>query len=77
MVQILKMMGKADIIIPFHEQVTGKSTTRIAVSKLYTFLVNLFNGYSIHYYNGCAVHLRYNVLRWHSYVLTDSASKRT
>ena len=67
MVQILKMMGKADIIIPFHEQLTGKSTTRIAVSKLYTFLVNLFSGYSIHYYNGCALHLRYNVLRWHSY----------
>lgn len=67
MVQILKMMGKADIIIPFHEQLTGKSFIRIAVSKLYTFLVNLFSGYSIHYYNGCAVHLRYNVLRWHSY----------
>jgi len=67
MVQILKMMGKADIIIPFHERLTGKSTTQIAVSKLYTFLANLFSGYSIHYYNGCAVHLRYNVLRWHSY----------
>ena len=67
MVQILKMMGKADIIIPFHEQLTGKSLIRIAVSKLYTFLVNLFSGNSIHYYNGCAVHLRYNVLRWHSY----------
>src|ERR1700704_3206883 len=67
MVQILKMMGKADIIIPFHEQLTGKSFIRIAVSKLYTFLVNLFSGNSIRYYNGCAVHLRYNVLRWHSY----------
>lgn len=67
MTQILKMMGKADIIIPFHEQLTGKSFSRVAVSKLYTFLVNLLSGYSIKYYNGCAVHLRYNVLRWHSY----------
>jgi glycosyltransferase involved in cell wall biosynthesis len=67
MVQILNMMGKADIIIPYHEELTGKSFIRIAVSKLYTFLVNLLSGYSIHYYNGCAVHLRYNVLRWHSY----------
>ena len=67
MVQILKMIGKADIIIPFHEQLTGKSFSRVAVSKLYTFLVNLLSGYSINYYNGCAVHLRYNVLRWHSY----------
>lgn len=66
-VRILKMMGKADIIIPFHEQLTGKSFIRVAVSKLYTFLVNLLSGYSINYYNGCAVHLRYNVLRWHSY----------
>lgn len=66
-VRILKMMGKADIIIPFHEQLTGKSFSRVAVSKLYTFLVNLLSGYSINYYNGCAVHLRYNVLRWHSY----------
>lgn len=67
MVQILKMMGKADIIIPFHSELKGKSLIRIAVSKLYTFLVNLFSGHSINYYNGCAVHLRYNVLRWHSY----------
>jgi glycosyltransferase involved in cell wall biosynthesis len=66
-IQILQMMGKADIIIPFHEQLTGKSFSRVAVSRFYTFLVNLLSGYSIHYYNGCAVHLRYNVLRWHSY----------
>lgn len=66
-VKILKMMGKADIIIPFHEELVGKSFHRVAVSKFYTFLVNLLSGYSINYYNGCAVHLRYNVLRWHSY----------
>lgn len=67
MVQVLRMMGKADIIIPFHEQLTGKSVVRVAVSKVYTFLVNLLSGYSIRYYNGCALHLRYNILRWHSY----------
>jgi glycosyltransferase involved in cell wall biosynthesis len=66
-VKILKMMGKADIIIPFHEELVGKSFHRVAISRLYTFLVNLLSGYSINYYNGCAVHLRYNVLRWHSY----------
>ena len=66
-VKIFKMMGKADIIIPFHEELVGKSFDRLAVSKLYTFLVNLLSGYSINYYNGCALHLRYNVLRWHSY----------
>ena len=64
---ILRTLGKADMIIPYHEQLTGKSFARLAVSKLYTFLVNLFSGNSIHYYNGSAVHLRYHVLRWHSY----------
>jgi glycosyltransferase involved in cell wall biosynthesis len=67
LVTILKMIGKADMVIPFHEELTGKGVARLAVSKLYTFLVNLFSGNSIHYYNGSAVHLRYNVLRWHSY----------
>lgn len=66
-VKILKMMGQADMIIPFHEELVGKSYHRVAISKVYTFLVNLLSGYSINYYNGCAVHLRYNVLRWHSY----------
>jgi hypothetical protein len=36
------------------------------VSRSYTALVNLLSGYSIRYYNGLAVHLRYNVMRWHS-----------
>jgi glycosyltransferase involved in cell wall biosynthesis len=67
MVKVLKEMGKADIIIPYHEHLTGKSAIRIAVSKFYTFLVNLCSGYSIRYYNGNALHLRYDVLRWHSY----------
>ncbi|MCE9520529.1 MAG: glycosyltransferase, partial [Verrucomicrobia bacterium] len=67
MVAIFKMMGQADIIIPYHQKLTGKSGLRIAISKFYTFLVNLFSGNSIHYYNGCALHLRKHVLRWHSY----------
>lgn len=67
LVTIFKKIGAADMIIPYHEELVGKSFARLAVSKLYTFLVNLFSGNSIHYYNGSAVHLRYNVLRWHSY----------
>ncbi|HEY2572421.1 MAG TPA: glycosyltransferase family 2 protein, partial [Verrucomicrobiaceae bacterium] len=67
MVAIFSQMGKAEIIIPYYESVPGKSATRMAVSKLYTWLVNLFSGYSIRYYNGGALHTRYNVLRWHPY----------
>lgn len=64
---ILGKLGQADIIIPYHSSLTGKSAIRTFVSKLYTALVNLFSGNSIRYYNGCPVHLRYHVLRWHSY----------
>ena len=67
MVKILKLMGKADIIIPYYEQLPGKSPARVVVSRFYTLLVNLLAGHSIHYYNGCALHLRYHVLRWHPY----------
>ena len=33
--------------------------------KTFTFLVNLISGYHLKYYNGMAIHLRYNVMRWH------------
>lgn len=67
LVTIFKMIGRADMIIPYYPNLPGKSRARLAVSALYTFLVNVLSGNSIHYYNGGAVHLRYNVLRWHPY----------
>src|SRR6266478_533708 len=60
-------MGHADIVIPYHENVPGKSPLRRAVSKLYTSLVNSLSGYHIRYYNGLALTLRYNVMRWGPY----------
>ena len=62
-----KYLGKADMIIPYYESVAGKSAFRMWISNLYTNLVNSFSGYRIHYYNGLAVHLRYNVMRWGPY----------
>ena len=35
------------------------------LSGTFTFLVNTISGFRLHYYNGLAVHLRYNVMRWH------------
>ena len=64
---IFQHLGKADMIIPYHVEVAGKSVFRLRLSKLYTALVNLFSGYSVSYYNGCALHLRYNVMRWGPY----------
>jgi hypothetical protein len=36
------------------------------LSKLYTQFVNLISGHHLRYYNGLPVHLRSNVIRWHS-----------
>jgi len=63
LIAIFQHLGKADIIIPYHEVVPGKSALRLGISRIYTGLVNRFSGYKIKYYNGLAVHYRYNVMR--------------
>lgn len=67
LVRIFRQIGAADIIIPYQEQkeIVGKSRGRKIVSSLFTAVVNLISGNNIKYYNGSAVHLRYNVMRWH------------
>lgn len=67
LVAVLRHLGEADIVIPYHLEVPGKSTFRKWLSRFYTHLVNTLSGYRIHYYNGLAVHLRYNVMRWGPY----------
>ncbi len=67
LVTVFRSLGKADMVIPYHEEVPGKSAFRRKVSSLYTFLVNCLSGYQIRYYNGMALHLRYNVMRWGPY----------
>lgn len=65
-VALLKHLGEADMIIPYQVECRGKSLSRRLLSKTYTALINALSGYRIRYYNGLAVHLRYNVLRWHT-----------
>ena len=67
LVNVFKHIGKADMVVPFQEQknVLGKSPARKLLSNTFTFLVNTISGHKIKYYNGLAIHLRYNVLRWH------------
>jgi glycosyltransferase involved in cell wall biosynthesis len=67
LVNAFKHIGAADIIIPYQLQdaVVGKQESRKLISKVFTFLVNFISGYHLKYYNGLAVHLRYNVMRWH------------
>lgn len=66
MVDVLNQLGKADIIVPYYLSAEGKSSWRQFLSKLYTNIINLISGNKIHYYNGLHVHLRHNVMRWHS-----------
>jgi glycosyltransferase involved in cell wall biosynthesis len=66
MVAVFRELGNADMIIPYYVSSEGKSFYRRFLSNTYTALVNLISGLHLHYYNGLAVHLRYNVMRWHS-----------
>ena len=67
LIKILRRIGEADMIIPYHPIVPGKGAARRFFSRSYTVLVNTISGYNLKYYNGLAVHLRYNVMRWGPY----------
>lgn len=65
--EILKIcdkLGKADVIIPYFENKDNRRLIRKILSKTFTFLVNLLSGNNIPYYNGPALHKRYNVMRF-------------
>lgn len=65
LIAIVRELGQADIIIPYYVSSEGKSLYRRLLSNTYANLVNFVSGFRLHYYNGLAVHLRYNVMRWH------------
>jgi glycosyltransferase involved in cell wall biosynthesis len=64
--EMYKPMGQADIIVPYYVDAKGKDRFRRSVSSIYTVLVNTISGNRLHYYNGLAIHRRYNVMRWHT-----------
>jgi glycosyltransferase involved in cell wall biosynthesis len=65
-VRIFSQIGAADILIPYHSHLIGRSPFRIALSKVYTGLVNWISGHRVNYYNGMCVTRRQWVMRWHS-----------
>jgi glycosyltransferase involved in cell wall biosynthesis len=65
MLAVFKEIGQADMIIPYYVSSEGKGLYRQLISNAYSGIVNLISGFRLHYYNGLAVHLRYNVMRWH------------
>src|SRR3974390_575842 len=65
MVTVFREIGTADMLIPYYVSSEGKSLFRRIVSNTYSWVVEFISGLNLHYYNGLAVHLRYNVMRWH------------
>lgn len=66
LVSIFRRIGEADMIIPYPADTTCRGPFRRTISAAFTAVVNLLSGHRIRYYNGLAVHFRYNVMRWHS-----------
>ncbi len=62
---LMAHLGEADIIMPYLPK-DRRSWKRRFLSRLFTRVVNLIGGHRMRYYNGTAIHLRYNVMRWHS-----------
>lgn len=62
---LLQQMGNADIIIPYHTAVHGRSPWRRLISRAYTVLVNTASGRRLHYYNGLPLFQRRDVMRFH------------
>jgi glycosyltransferase involved in cell wall biosynthesis len=63
---VFRRLGEADIITTYHAEAGARSPVRRLISRSYTTLINILGGHRLRYYNGVAVNLRYNVLRWHS-----------
>lgn len=62
---VFERAGQADIVIPYHTNVIGRSFHRGLISRLYTHLVNLASGRRLNYYNGLPLYLRRDVMRFH------------
>jgi len=67
MVALVSLLGKADIVLPYYPVLPGKSAMRRLISRTFTLFVDLLSGYSINYYNGCAIYRRFHVMRWAPY----------
>lgn len=65
-VTVFRALGQADLIVPYQVECPGRPLHRRLLSKSFTAIVNGITGNDIRYYNGLAVHRRYDVMRWHT-----------
>ncbi len=64
MVDVLRAVGDADIVVPYYISMFEKSAYQRYVVGFYEWLLNMIGGNSINHYGAVHVHLRYNVMRW-------------
>ncbi len=65
MQKVVSLAGTADIIVPYQFEVEGKSAFRMALSRVFTILVNILSGNNFRYYNGCGLYSTFDIMRWH------------
>jgi len=63
---IFRALDKADVIIPCHRTLVGKSRFRILLSRTFAALVRLLSGHKPRFYNGGNCFRRSYVLRYHT-----------
>jgi glycosyltransferase involved in cell wall biosynthesis len=63
-IAILSKLGQADMVIPYPLHVQNKTTARRLLSQTYTRIINLLSGFGLHYWNGCALLPREDVIRY-------------
>lgn len=64
--KILGARGQADIVVPVFLDLDSRRGGRKALSRMFCFFVNTLSGNHLGYYNGPALHHRFNVMRWHA-----------
>ena len=64
-VAVISRLGEADMILPYM-RADSRDRFRRTLSRVFTGIINLAGGYHLRYYNGTAMHRRYNVMRYHS-----------
>jgi glycosyltransferase involved in cell wall biosynthesis len=69
--RVLNLIGKADVIIPYFDtrlldlrfNGDNRSLARRAISIAFAWIVRVFSGHNIRYFNGFVIHRRANVLK--------------
>ena len=65
MIDILRSVGEADIIVPYDITAISRSSWYEVVAGAVNSLINFITGHRVNDYSGLQIHLRYNVMRWH------------